>query len=187
MAKQARILDDKRFKQAVDATRDARELCMLLLSHRAGLRAIEIAGLRWGDIDFEVGELRLKITKGGKPRTVPIAADLRKALDAYRPTRAGKDGPEAFVFVNRHAAPGSPLRPAAVTQWFWAFYRDRLGWEGYSSHSGRRTFCTRVARRISSVGGSLRDVQSLMGHSSLTTTQRYIEVNPDAAKKVVDL
>jgi len=51
----------------------------------------------------------------------------------------------------------------------------------------RRTFITNAARKISSVGGSLRDVQSLAGHSSLTTTQRYIEVNGDAKRRVVDM
>jgi integrase/recombinase XerD len=62
-----------------------------------------------------------------------------------------------------------------------------LGFTGCSSHSGRRTFITNAARKISSVGGSLRDVQSLAGHPSLTTTQRYIEVNGDAKRRVVDM
>ena len=62
-----------------------------------------------------------------------------------------------------------------------------LGFTGCSSHSGRRTFITNAARNISSVGGSLRDVQSLAGHSSLTTTQRYIEVNGDTKRRVVEM
>ena len=62
-----------------------------------------------------------------------------------------------------------------------------LEYTGCSSHSGRRTFITNAARRISTVGGSLRDVQSLAGHSSLSTTQRYIEVNAEAKRRVVEL
>jgi len=50
-----------------------------------------------------------------------------------------------------------------------------MGLNGCSSHSGRRTFITNAAKKISSVGGSLRDVQMLAGHSSLAVTQRYIE------------
>ena len=51
----------------------------------------------------------------------------------------------------------------------------------------RRTFITNAARKISAVEGSLRDVQTLAGHLSLSTTQRYIEVNIDAKRLVVEL
>ena len=66
------------------------------------------------------------------------------------------------------------------------WYRD-LGLIGCSSHSGRRTFITNAARKISTVGGSLRDVQHLAGHFSLQTTQRYIEGDSEARKRVVQL
>jgi integrase/recombinase XerD len=69
---------------------------------------------------------------------------------------------------------------------FAQWYSD-LGLIGCSSHSGRRTFITNVAKKISTVGGSLRDVQRMAGHSSLQTTQRYIEGDDDASRKVVDL
>jgi len=73
-----------------------------------------------------------------------------------------------------------------VVNMFAGWYR-RLGFDGASSHSGRRTFITAAARRISTVGGSLKDVQMLAGHSSLQTTQRYIESNGDAQKRIVEL
>jgi integrase len=59
--------------------------------------------------------------------------------------------------------------------------------EGCSSHSGRRTFVTNVAKRIVEVGGSLRDVQQLAGHTSLQMTQSYIEGDSKAKRKVIDL
>lgn len=62
-----------------------------------------------------------------------------------------------------------------------------LGYSGCSSHSGRRTFITNAARKISTVGGSLRDVQVLAGHAALSTTQRYIEPDAAAQRKIVDL
>ena len=69
---------------------------------------------------------------------------------------------------------------------FQIWYRD-LGMYGCSSHSGRRTFITNAARKISTVGGSLQDVQALAGHASLAVTQRYIEGDSEARRKIVDL
>jgi integrase len=74
----------------------------------------------------------------------------------------------------------------ALAIWFLTLYRD-LGFKGASSHSGRRTFITKAAKRCIEGGGSLRDVQQLAGHSSLATTQRYIEGSSDAKRRIVDL
>jgi integrase/recombinase XerD len=68
-----------------------------------------------------------------------------------------------------------------------ANWYQQMGFEGCSSHSGRRTFITNAARKIGSVGGSIKDVQMLARHSSLIMTQRYIESDVDAMKKVVEL
>jgi len=64
---------------------------------------------------------------------------------------------------------------------------QHLGFVGCSSHSGRRTFITNAARKISTVGGPLKDVQELAGHSNLRTTQRYIEANPEAQVRVIGM
>jgi integrase/recombinase XerD len=79
---------------------------------------------------------------------------------------------------------GKPMAAQVITNWFFRLYRE-LGYEGCSSHSGRRTAITNWARKISSVGGSLRDVQALARHSSIAMTQRYIEVSEDACRRVV--
>jgi integrase/recombinase XerD len=79
-----------------------------------------------------------------------------------------------------------PNFPQAVVNLFSRWYAD-LGFSGCSSHSGRRTFITNAARKISTVGGSLRDIQALAGHSNLSTTQRYIESHAEAQRKVVEL
>ncbi len=75
---------------------------------------------------------------------------------------------------------------AAVVNLFAVWYRA-LGFNGCSSHSGRRGFITNAARKIGAVGVSLRDVQLLAGHSSLSTTQRYIEAHADAQRRIVEL
>ena len=74
----------------------------------------------------------------------------------------------------------------AIVNKFGAWY-SALGFSGASSHSGRRTAITQWARKISTVGGSLRDVQMLAGHSALSTTQRYIESDGLAQRRVVEL
>jgi integrase/recombinase XerD len=78
------------------------------------------------------------------------------------------------------------LSPGAVTVGFHRLYTS-LAMIGCSSHAGRRTFTTRAARKISEVGGSLRDVQQLAGHANLGTTARYIESDNEAQRKVVAL
>jgi site-specific recombinase XerD len=69
----------------------------------------------------------------------------------------------------------------------WDMVTDAEGHLGNALRSGRRTFITNAARTISTVGGSLRDVQILAGHSTLSTTQRYIEADAEAQRRVVDL
>ena len=70
--------------------------------------------------------------------------------------------------------------------WFITRFRE-IGIEGASSHSGRRTFITAAAKKITEAGGSLRDIQELAGHSSLATTQRYIQGDTAAKRNVIAL
>jgi integrase/recombinase XerD len=81
---------------------------------------------------------------------------------------------------------GGGLTANTVTVWFHTLYHT-LGLTSCSSHSGRRTFITRAAKKVAEAGGSLRDVQQLAGHSSLSMTQRYIEGDSDAKRKLVNL
>jgi len=182
----AKILTETNLRAALAVLKDARERAMVLMSLKAGLRATEIAGLTWGCIREDDSVIELVSTKGGKPRTVPVNKDLRKALRAYR-LECKRTGDGDHVFLARHARPGTPLTANAVAAWFKDLYARRLGWTGYSSHSGRRTFATHAARKATSVGGSLRDVQDMLGHASLSTTQLYLEPSSDAKRRLVDL
>lgn len=154
---------------------------MFLLSAKGALRAVEIAGLQWRHVRGDCLELTSDITKGGRPRTVPIGKQLRDALEAHRGDASDND----YVFVNRHTA-GRCLTANAVAQWFRHLYVERMGWTGYSSHSGRRTAITQLARTITTHGGSLKDVQDIAGHASLSTTQIYIEASSDAKKRAME-
>lgn len=106
-----------------------------------------------------------------------LSGRLRSSLSSFAAVSA-RSGPVV------RSTRGHAMSAQVVTNWFWNLYRE-LGMEGCSSHSGRRTAITRWARKISSVGGSLRDVQALARHSSLQMTQRYIEVSEDACRRVV--
>lgn len=169
-----------------------RNQTMFLLSVRAGLRAKEIANLKWVMVlgaDGNVGDaihLTDDASKGRSGRIVPLNKQLRgnlvKLLEAAREER--HFGSETSFVVTTERSPMTSAQ--AVVNMFKRWYAD-LGLLGCSSHSGRRTFITNAARKISTVGGSLRDVQMLAGHSSLAVTQRYIEGDSDARRKVVDL
>ncbi len=188
LGKQAKILN----RQQIDALlhhvgKLRNELCnqvIVLLSVRAGLRAKEIANLKWSMIvgaDGEVGEyihLTNDASKGQSGRIIPINRQLRAELVKLHRENRG----EWVIRTER----SDRTSAQAVVNLFQRWYRD-LGLVGCSSHSGRRTFITNAARKISTVGGSLRDVQHLAGHSSLQTTQRYIEGDSEARKRVVDL
>jgi integrase/recombinase XerD len=76
------------------------------------------------------------------------------------------------------------MTPLSIVVWFNIAFAA-IGLRGSSSHSGRRTFITRAARLAHKAGGSLRDVQLLAGHRSIQTTQRYIDGDTDAQRKLV--
>jgi integrase len=89
--------------------------------------------------------------------------------------------------------PGEPgtaklqcMTPRSIVHLFGLMYHE-LGLVGCSSHSGRRTFGTRAARKVVEAGGSLRDVQQLLGHKDLSTTQKYIDGSEDAKRRLVRL
>ena len=110
---------------------------------------------------------------------IPVHPDLRRAL--HRLARASA-GDRPVVTSER----GGPMTPLSIVVWFARAYQG-VGLDGCSSHSGRRTFITRAARLVHKAGGSLRDVQVLAGHRSIQTTQRYIDGDTDAQRKLVSL
>jgi integrase len=185
--KQAKILSEQQTRSLLvfaSATRNPRRNhLILLLSLKAGLRAGEIAKLTWDMVVGPTGEighvieLRDCAAKKKSGRLIPIHPSLRTALAAWRKLTTGT-GP--VIRSER----GGPMTPVSIVNWFAIAYRA-VGLAGCSSHSGRRTFITRAARLVHKAGGSLRDVQLLAGHRSIQTTQRYIDGDSDAQRKLV--
>ena len=166
-----------------------RNRVIFLLSVKAGFRAKEIASLTWAMVTDAEGALTDAISltdiasKGRGGRVIPISKELRAALVALKAEADKMTRPSPFVITSERAGGTSSY---AIVNKFAAWYRA-LGFNGASSHSGRRTAITAWARKISTVGGSLRDVQMLAGHSALSTTQRYIEGAEEARRRVVEM
>jgi integrase len=164
-----------------------RNRVIFLLSAKAGLRAKEIASLTWRMITDARGQIGQAIylenvaSKGHSGRVIPMNEELRVALAAYAETTIIASS--SFLIESERS---NKMSAQAIVNLFWRWYQH-IGFDGCSSHSGRRTFITNTARKISTVGGSLRDVQMLAGHTNLRTTQRYIEANPEAQVKIVEL
>ena len=193
LGKQAKIISDKQIR-AVMAELETRrypdrDRVMFLLSIKAGLRAKEVASVTWGMVTDAEGEianviaLENRAAKGQSGRIIPLHPQLKAALIALHRERGERVRPDLPIV---HSERDRGLSPAAVAVWFHRVYSG-LGMIGCSSHSGRRSFITRAARKIGEVGGSLRDVQQLAGHANLGTTARYIEADADAQRKLIEL
>ena len=165
---------------------------IFLLSVKSGLRSKEISKLSWkmvlnseGNIDDYIN-LPNSSSKGNSGRVIPLNKELKNCISKLfekSQNYYGFNKDQSFV-VRTERSPFTTSQ--TIVNMFQSWYR-RMGLLGCSSHSGRRTFITETSKKISMVGGSLRDIQMMVGHSSLQTTQRYIESDSESQRKVVNL
>ncbi len=155
----------------------ARDVAVLTLLYGAGLRVSEALGLNGKDWPSE-GPLRI-VGKGNKERIVPVIPPIRNAMDRYlnlRPTPLEDDGP-IFIGVR-----GGRLGARAV-QKLMVRLRSALDLPDTATpHALRHSFATHLLGN----GGDLRGIQELLGHASLSTTQRYTEVDTASLLEVYD-
>jgi len=185
---QASVLTDteiRRVFRIIETTRHAaRNRLAFVLSIYAGLRVGEIAALTVGDVATGDCEVRREIklgahqTKGNKGRTVILSERARKEIDRYLSTGTAwrKDSP--LIASQRN---GRAFSTVSLSMLFKEIYE--MAGIRTSSHSGRRTFAT----RLNAKGVGMRTIQKLMGHRNIGTTALYCEVSDEIMRCAVEL
>lgn len=149
----------------------ARDHAISLLLYGCGLRISEALGLTVGDVAHDNGSLRIR-GKGDKERQVPMLALVRKAIDAYlkRSPHHWHQDAHYPLFVGLR---GKKLQAAVYTRCLQQLRREMGLPESLTPHALRHGFATHLLAH----GAELRDIQELLGHVSLSTTQRYTHVD----------
>jgi len=187
---QAQVLGDKELKQVLQSiaggNHPERNTAIVILSNYLGLRAKELAALKIGDVleqDTIKKVLRLvaAYTKGGNHRDVSLENKaVTKALQEYMAARKQEDGLtfslDAPLFRSQKK---TAFSSNAMVRVLGDLYKN-AGFKDASSHTGRRSLITKLAY----AGIDLNSVRQIAGHSSISTTQRYINDNPH---KIADI
>lgn len=190
MSKQAKTLTQTELRRVLDfiATRKhaARNRAIIMTTFLSGMRVGEVASLTYGDVVDSSGAIKAEIrltaaqTKGNHARIVFVNERLRKELELYCSRYIPTNLNQKLFYSQKANSNGFSAN--TLTQFFHYLYK-RVGIDGASSHSGRRTFITNLASK----GIGVRVLMSLAGHRSITTTQAYIDVNDEMKRKAVEL
>jgi integrase/recombinase XerC len=153
-----------------------RDRAILELLYATGLRVGELVSLGWPDLDLSARVLRV-VGKGGKERMVPFGAPAAEALRAWladwrelRSAAAGADPDDEPVLLNHR---GGRLTARSVRRVLDKHVAAAAVASGVHPHTLRHTFATHLLE----AGADLRSIQELLGHSSLSTTQRYTHLD----------
>lgn len=174
--KRANILSSVQIRTVLSHLKNGRNTTrnrvIFLLSVEAGLRAKEIAGLTWHAVMNTYGEIGDEIVlkhfsaKQYRETRLKISAPLKNALLELRKEIRTEGHSSTIVKTERSSSTSAAVIVNLICSWYVA-----LGFEGCSSHSGRRTFILNSAVNISRSGGTLKDVQTIARHSFQSTTK----------------
>ncbi len=145
-----------------------RDQAFLELLYASGLRISELVGIDLGDIEVRAKLVKVR-GKGAKERIVPFGSMAQLAVRAYLPTRHAAADEEA-LFVNYK---GDRITARSVRRLFDKYVRAAALRAGISPHTLRHSFATHLLN----AGADLRAIQELLGHASLSTTQKYTHLN----------
>ena len=169
---ESKELLDRRTETSEAAQRDH---ALLELLYATGIRVAECCGLDCDDLDRSHGTVRV-LGKGDKERVVPVGDAALAAIDSYLAARGGGSGP---LFTNHR---GGRLTTRSVHRIVGRQARLSGLDRRVTPHTLRHTFATHMLGE----GADLRLIQELLGHSRLSTTQRYTHVSPEQLMKVYD-
>ena len=196
---QAKVLNEKEIRKVLlhiaSKKHSARNRAMFLMTTNCGLRVKEVASLRISDVLASDGSIREEFylsaeqTKGSKGRTIVLSKKMQEELHNYLSSRFKLKDLLAVTLTDTQRAlfptqknPKRGFTANTLCQLFHKIYKDAR-MTGATSHSGRRTFITKLADK----GVGVRVLMALAGHKSIATTQRYIELNPTVMKAAVEL
>lgn len=185
----AKVLNEAEFKRLLIVAKSGqfalRNVALLYCSFGLGLRAKEMASLKIMDVtdpNYKLLDeicLTRSMTKGEKQRHAYLThKKVCDAIEEYITSIQHHDRKQPLFQTQRKAR----FTPNALQKWFKSLY-DKAGIVGASSHSGRRTFITRLIEQ----GGDIKAVSRLAGHASIVTTAVYVEDNPDRLKRLTNL
>ena len=161
-----------------DTVLGLRNRAILETLYSGGVRVSELAGLDVADVDFQNGAIRV-LGKGNKERIVPIGRKAVEALHSYRSALAAAVGDSGALFLNKDMGRLTTRSIARVVD---KFARACGLQVSVSPHALRHSFATHLL----DAGADLRSVQELLGHRSLSTTQRYTHVSIDRLMAAYD-
>jgi integrase/recombinase XerC len=152
-----------------------RDRAFLELMYASGLRISEVVGVDIDDIELRARLVKVR-GKGAKERIVPFGSKAEEAIRAYLPTRETPPDENA-LFVNYR---GQRITTRSVRRLFDKYVRAAALRAGISPHTMRHSFATHLLN----AGADLRGIQELLGHASLSTTQKYTHLNDGELLKV---
>jgi integrase/recombinase XerC len=179
----------EKFSPAGRKDKRLRDRAILELLYSSGLRVSELVGLNANQIELDLGIVRV-MGKGRKERIVPVGRKAAESLNAYLDERGMVKGlrlggkasdPEGGdpLFVN---SLGGRLTARSVGRLIKKYTRHSGIFRKVSPHSLRHTFATHLL----DAGADIREIQEMLGHSSLSTTQRYTHVSMGKLMEVYD-
>lgn len=152
----------------------ARNKAIYDLLYSEGLRVSELTSLKLNQVDFNGSFIRVH-GKGGKERIVPLGRRAKENLLKYLELRKKLlKGEEEYIFLNRS---GKKLSVRTVQRWL-----NKLSLKKITPHGLRHSFATHLLES----GADLRSIQELLGHESISTTQKYLHINFDRLAKIYD-
>jgi integrase/recombinase XerD len=188
--KQAPVLTERDAKRILQHCKQTafpdRNRCVFMLGYLAGMRIGEIAALKVGDVLTAEGKVRTAIqltalqTKGNEARTVLLNGQLQAELGSYIDRLHGAAGDAGSHLITSKS--GKAFAANGLCQVMLKLY-DAAGLDRATSHSTRRTFITTLAFK----GVNVRVLAALAGHKSISTTQKYIEINDNVLRAAVEL